>query len=118
MSYDEYNDVKRDEEPAACKRNETRDSYPGGSFPEGFIWSVATASYQIEGSWDADGKGENIWDRFSKTNNSFGECNVRDCDNGDVACDSYRQTARDIKQLTDMGIKVILIFDSAWLPRK
>jgi len=24
-------------------------------FPKGFLWGVATASYQIEGAWNADG---------------------------------------------------------------
>ena len=37
------------------------------SFPEGFIWGAATASYQIEGSPLADGAGPSIWHRFSHT---------------------------------------------------
>ena len=97
--------VKADD-PAACGYHQDRDEYPGGKFPDGFIWSLATASYQIEGSWDVDGKGENIWDNYSHNKNADGECNVKNCDTGDVACDSYANTARDIEQLTNMGIKV------------
>jgi len=95
----------RADDPSACGYDAERDEFPGGKFPDGFIWSLATASYQIEGSWDQDGKGENIWDNYSHNKNSMGECNIKNCDSGDVACDSYEQTARDIEQMTKMGIK-------------
>lgn len=26
-----------------------------GQFPDGFIWSAATAAYQVEGAWNEDG---------------------------------------------------------------
>jgi Glycosyl hydrolase family 1 len=32
-----------------------QDDFLYGRFPDGFIWGAATASYQIEGGWDADG---------------------------------------------------------------
>ena len=77
-------------------------------FPEGFDWGTATASYQIEGAWDADGKGENIWDRFSHTPG-----NIMDSTNGDVSCDFYHRYKDDIKIAGELGIKVYR-FSVSW----
>jgi beta-glucosidase len=67
-------------------------------FPQGFRWGAATASYQIEGAWAEDGKGESIWDRFC-----HGGGRVAGGDTGDVACDSYHRYAEDVALLRAMN---------------
>src|SRR3974377_1743858 len=69
-------------------------------FPEGFVWGVATASYQIEGAVGEDGRGESIWDRFSHTPGK-----VKNGDTGDVAVDHYHRYPKDIATMQEMGIK-------------
>lgn len=68
-------------------------------FPKSFIFGTATASYQIEGAWNKDGKGENIWDRFSHQPG-----NVLNGDTGDVACDHYHRYEEDIQLMKELGI--------------
>lgn len=70
------------------------------NFPRDFLWGVATASYQIEGAWKEDGKGESIWDRFSHNPG-----NVQNGDTGDVACDHYHLYPEDVKLLKELGVK-------------
>ncbi|MDR1903669.1 MAG: beta-glucosidase [Treponema sp.] len=77
-------------------------------FPDGFDWGVATASYQIEGAWKADGKGEGIWDRFSHTPG-----NIHDDTTGDEACDFYHRYEEDIRIAKELGIKVYR-FSISW----
>ncbi|MCM1134097.1 MAG: GH1 family beta-glucosidase [Clostridium sp.] len=70
-------------------------------FPENFEWGTATASYQIEGGTWEDGKGENIWDRFTHTPG-----HIADGTNGDVACDFYHRYEEDIKLAKEFGLQV------------
>lgn len=71
------------------------------SFPENFEWGTATASYQIEGAYNEDGRGESIWDRFSHIPG-----NIADGTNGDVACDFYHRYEEDIALAKQLGLQV------------
>ncbi|NSW78337.1 MAG: beta-glucosidase [Chthonomonadetes bacterium] len=77
-------------------------------FPEGFLWGVATASYQIEGSPLADGAGASIWHRFSHTPGT-----THNGDTGDVACDHYRRWRDDVNMMREMGLKAYR-FSISW----
>ncbi|WP_263354891.1 glycoside hydrolase family 1 protein [Acidicapsa acidisoli] len=69
-------------------------------FPKDFLWGMATASYQIEGAWDEDGKAESIWDRYTHT---VGK--IKGAATGDVACDSYHRYREDIAILKQLNQK-------------
>jgi beta-glucosidase len=77
-------------------------------FPDHFVWGTATSSYQIEGAATEDGRGESIWDRFSKTPGK-----VNDGTNGDVACDHYHRYRDDIALMKDLGVRAYR-FSIAW----
>ena len=65
------------------------------SFPDGFQWGVATASYQIEGAVPEDGRAPSIWDTFAHTPGA-----TRDGDTGDVADDHYHRWREDVELLS------------------
>jgi beta-glucosidase len=69
------------------------------TFPSGFTWGTATASYQIEGAVAEDGRTPSIWDTFSHLPGAV----VGD-DTGDVACDHYHRMEDDIALLADLGV--------------
>ncbi len=73
--------------------------YTKEDFGKDFKWGVSTAAYQIEGGYNADGKGKSIWDVFSNTKGKIflGQ-------NGNVACDFYHRYAHDIALMSQLGI--------------
>ncbi len=78
------------------------------AFPADFVWGASTASYQIEGAANADGRGKSIWDVFSHTPGR-----VKNGDTGDVACDHYHRWREDLDLLAAGGFKAYR-FSTAW----
>ncbi|HTZ07185.1 MAG TPA: GH1 family beta-glucosidase [Gaiellaceae bacterium] len=77
-------------------------------FPPDFVWGAATASYQIEGAVDEDGRGESVWDRFCATPGK-----VRNGDSGAIACDFYHRYSDDIGLMRQLGLGAFR-FSIAW----
>jgi beta-glucosidase len=90
----------------APQTNPTQHSAP--RFPDGFYWGVATASYQIEGAWNEDGKGPSIWDTFAHTPGK-----IKNGDTGDVAIDHYHRYKEDVRVIKDMGVNAYR-FSISW----
>ncbi|XP_046903198.1 lactase-phlorizin hydrolase-like [Hypomesus transpacificus] len=80
--------------------NFERKLYHYGTFPEGFNWGVASSAYQIEGGWNADGKGRSVWDNFTQNSS-----NIPGNATGDVACDSYNRLDEDLEMLRALEVK-------------
>jgi beta-glucosidase len=78
------------------------------TFPSGFLWGSATASYQVEGAVHEDGRGPSIWDTFSHTPGK-----THNGDTGDVADDHYHRYKEDIGLMTDLGLTTYR-FSIAW----
>lgn len=94
------------------------------NLPDHFFWGVATgplfpliafntdtlssASFQIEGATDIDGRGPSIWDAFSREPGR-----TQDGRSGDIATDSYRLWKEDIKLLKQYGVQAYR-FSISW----
>jgi beta-glucosidase len=84
------------------------------ALPADFVWGAATASFQIEGATNEDGRGESVWDRFCATPGK-----VRNGDTGATACDFYHRYRDDIALMRELGLDAFR-FSIAWprvLPR-
>jgi beta-glucosidase len=77
-------------------------------FGDDFAWGVSTAALQIEGAHDADGKGESIWDVFSKRKGK-----IYGGHDHYTACDFYNCYQRDIDLIKQLNIPNFR-FSIAW----
>ncbi|MBN2626552.1 MAG: beta-glucosidase, partial [Spirochaetales bacterium] len=77
-------------------------------FPRDFLWGAATASYQIEGACDVDGRGLSTWDVFSREPGRIYEGHT-----GDRACDHFHRYKEDVALMKELGLKNYR-FSIAW----
>ncbi|WP_424360361.1 GH1 family beta-glucosidase [Methylocystis parvus] len=78
------------------------------SFPDDFLWGVATSAYQIEGAPLADGAGPSDWHLFA---HEAGR--ILDGGHGDTACDHYNRCADDIRLIAELGVNAYR-FSVSW----
>ena len=67
-------------------------------FPKDFLWGSASAAYQVEGGWDADGKGVSNWDQFVRIPGKTFKATT-----GDKAVDHYHRYKEDLALFKEMG---------------
>ena len=68
-------------------------------FPKNFDFGVASSAYQVEGAWNANGKGTSIWDTYAAVPG-----NIADGTTGKVGCDHYHHYLEDIALMKEMGV--------------
>lgn len=78
------------------------------AFKDDFLWGSASAAYQVEGAWDQDGKGESVWDTYTRIPGTT----FKDTD-GTIAVDHYNKYQEDVALMAEMGLKAYR-FSIAW----
>lgn len=74
-------------------------------FPSDFLWGASTSAYQVEGGWDADGKGPSVVD--ARTHFPEGTTDYK------VASDHYHRYLEDVELFAELGLKAYR-FSIAW----
>lgn len=67
------------------------------TFPKDFLWGAASASAQVEGAWDEDGKCPSIWDNAGE--------HIKNNETCHVACDHYHHYKGDVALMKELGLK-------------
>lgn len=75
------------------------------AFPEDFLWGASTSAYQVEGAWDAEGKGPSVIDARSEYPAGTSDFTV--------ASDHYHRFAEDVALFAELGLKAYR-FSIAW----
>ena len=78
------------------------------AFRKDMIWGASTASYQIEGAWNEDGKGLNIWDVYTHQPGHIYAGHT-----GDVGPDHYHHFKEDVQIMKQLGLKAYR-FSISW----
>lgn len=81
---------------------------PHYQFPADFVWGCASASYQIEGAADEDGRAPSIWDTFCDQPGA-----IKTGDSGRMACDHYHRWREDLDLIQRLGFRAYR-FSIAW----
>ncbi|RLP76813.1 beta-glucosidase [Mycetocola tolaasinivorans] len=68
-------------------------------FPADFVWSSATAAYQVEGAVAREGRGPSIWDTFAARPGT-----IADGSTGEVAIEHFDRFAADIDLMAGLGL--------------
>lgn len=70
-----------------------------------FLWGIGTAAYQVEGAYQADGKGQSNWDYYANTM-ELTKYTIGEKQTGNVAINMYDrdQYLKDIKLMKDLGV--------------
>lgn len=74
-------------------------------FPPSFLWGASTSAYQVEGGWDAEGKGPSVID--ARTELPPGTADAT------VASDHYHRFEQDVALFTELGLRAYR-FSVAW----
>ena len=81
---------------------------------EKFLWGVASAAYQVEGGWQADGKGPSKWDIYTNRDHITVPTTGKH-ETGNVAINQYDrgQYLKDIALMRDLGVNAYR-FSVSW----
>jgi beta-glucosidase len=94
---------------SGCEGGHETDLKPRSrQFPKDFVWGVATAAFQTEGSQTADGRGPSVWDLFEKVPG-----HVKDGSDATIATDSYRRFQDDVDLIAGAGLSAYR-FSISW----